>query len=124
MQAECTALEAYQWTDYACIFASGSPFDSVVHDGRTFCPGQGNNSYIFPGVSLALIATRAFRAPNKIFLVAAEECAAYVTKEDLDAGRVYPPLEKIKDVSLKIAVKVADYLFANGLAGLVCLGSQ
>lgn len=54
------------------MFASGSPFDPVTINGKTMHPGQGNNSYIFPGVALAVICVAIRNIPEEVFLVAAE----------------------------------------------------
>ena len=115
-KAECTAQQAYEWTDGRAIFASGSPFAPVDHQGKTFVPGQGNNAYIFPGVGLGAIASQASRVTDEMFFVSARALADQVTPSDLALGRVYPPLAKIREVSVSIATAVAEVAYERGLA--------
>lgn len=82
--------------------------------GKTYHPGQGNNSYIFPGVALGVLCAGAATIPEEIFLVSAQKLATMVTDADLDIGSLYPPLETIRDCSLKIAVEVMEYAYQNG----------
>ncbi len=117
-QSECTAQEAYHWTRGQALFACGSPFDPVTLEGRTHVPRQGNNSYIFPGVGLGLIASGARHATDEMFLAAARTLAGLVTPEDLEQGSLYPPLKRVRDVSAHIAAAVAEVAFARGLASV------
>jgi malate dehydrogenase (oxaloacetate-decarboxylating)(NADP+) len=114
--SECTAEQAYTWTDGRCVFASGSPFGPVTFSGKTFFPGQGNNAYVFPGVGLGVLASGSRFITNEMFLAAAGALAGEVTESDLAAGRVYPPLNRIREVSAKIAFAVADLAHRRGLA--------
>lgn len=115
-KAECTAHEAYQWTKGRAIYASGSPFEPVTLNGQTYRPGQGNNAYIFPGVGLGVLACGASRVTDEMFAAAAASLAEVVSEDDLHQGLIYPPLSKIRAVSLRIAVAVAKVAYERGLA--------
>ncbi len=116
-KSECTAEQAYRYTEGRALFASGSPFDPVDFEGVHYVPRQGNNSYIFPGVGLGAIVSRTRRITDEMFLASARSLAAQVTDADLAQGSLYPPLKQVRDVSARIAVDVAEVAYARGLAG-------
>ncbi|KAI1242073.1 hypothetical protein IHE44_0005590 [Lamprotornis superbus] len=103
-KAECTAEQA------------GEYLQVTLPNGQTFFPGQGNNAYVFPGVALGVIACGVRHVSDEIFLLTAETIAAQVTEQNLAEGRLYPPLASIREVSLKIAVKIVDWAYKQGLA--------
>ncbi|XP_058223615.1 NADP-dependent malic enzyme-like [Rhododendron vialii] len=115
-QAECTAEQAYIWTQGRAIFASGSPFDPIEYDGKVFVPGQANNAYIFPGFGLGLIMSGTIRMHDDMLLAASEALACQVTEENYAKGLIYPPLTNIRDISARIAAKVAAKSYELGLA--------
>ena len=114
-KAECTAEEAYTWTEGRAVFASGSPFAPVKIGGKTLVPGQGNNAYIFPGVGLGIVCTGARRVTESMFIAAARTLASLIRENELAEGRVYPALNRIHEVSHAIAVAVAEEVFAQKL---------
>jgi malate dehydrogenase (oxaloacetate-decarboxylating) len=106
-RSEATPAELLAWTDGRALIATGSPFAPVGFQGRKLAVGQCNNSYIFPGVGLGIIACGARRATNAMFLRAAyalAECSP--ARNDPDAP-LFPPMEEIRIVSRRIALAVA-----------------
>ena len=114
-KAECTAAQAYSWTDGRAIFASGSPFDPVTIGDQTLVPGQGNNAYIFPGVGLGVIASQSRTISDEMFLAAAHALANQVSDSDIERGRLYPSLSRIREVSALIAHDVAKMAYDGKL---------
>src|ERR1700722_8301637 len=117
-RSECTAEEAYRWSEGRAVFASGSPFPPVEISGKRFVPGQGNNVYIFPAMGMAVFATEATRVTEEMFLVAAQAVAEQVPEENLAVGLIYPPQSHILEASLHVAERIATSIFDQGLAGV------
>jgi len=116
-KAECTAEQAFEWTDGRCIFASGSPFDPVeMEDGRIFYPTQCNNMYVFPGIGLGVTLCGAKTVSDRMLYVAAEALANYVTENELAQGKVFPNINSIRDVSKTIAIAVIEEAIRTGQA--------
>ena len=115
-KSECSAEQAYSWTDGKAIFASGSPFDPVRMKGKIYVSGQGNNMFIFPGVGLGASLCQATKVTDAMFYAAAKTLAEMVTDEELALGTVYPDLRKIRKISATIAAGICEMAFENGLA--------
>lgn len=118
VKAECTAADAYQYTEGRCVFASGSPFPPVEYNGKIYKTGQGNNAYIFPGVALGVITTGIHHIKEEVFLLAAQVLASCVSEQHIADGNVYPYLSDITEVSLQIATKLCEYGYQTGVASV------
>uniref|UniRef100_K3XG11 Malic enzyme n=1 Tax=Setaria italica TaxID=4555 RepID=K3XG11_SETIT len=114
--SECTAEQAYNWTKGRAVFASGSPFNPVEYDGKTFVPGQANNAYIFPGLGLGLIMAGATRVHEDMLLAASEALADQANQENFEKGSIFPPFSSIRKISAHIAAAVAAKAYELGLA--------
>jgi malate dehydrogenase (oxaloacetate-decarboxylating)(NADP+) len=114
--AECTAEQAYGWTDGRAVFASGSPFAPVTLHGRTHVPGQGNNSYVFPGIGLGLLMSGATRATDEMFFAAAQALADQVSQADLEQGRIFPGAARMREVAAAVAAAVATVAYEQNHA--------
>lgn len=109
--SECSAAEAYEWTDGRAIFASGSPFPDFEYKGKVLKPGQGNNMYIFPGLGLGAVIAKGTKVSDTMIVCAANTLADSITQEELEQGKLYPDLKKIRQISSVIAAAVAHQAF-------------
>jgi len=119
-KSECTAEQAYRATDGRAVFASGSPFPAVSLAGRTVLTGQSNNSYIFPGIGLGVLASGATRVTDDMYFAAARALGRQVSDSDLAEGRIFPPVARMREVAAAVATAVAEVAHAQGLATRSC----
>jgi malate dehydrogenase (oxaloacetate-decarboxylating)(NADP+) len=115
-RAECTAEEAYRWSNGQALYAAGSPFPPVRFGDKILIPGQANNLYIFPAIGLAVYATRTKRVTDEMLLAVARNLAEQVTQAELDASLLYPAQTNILETEIANAVRVCEVIFERGLA--------
>ena len=107
-KSEAIPADLIAWTEGRALVATGSPFPDVTHDSRVIRIGQCNNAFIFPGVGLGVVATRAGRVTDAMF-VAAAQALSQMSPARLDpAGSLYPPMEEVREVSRSVALAVAS----------------
>jgi malate dehydrogenase (oxaloacetate-decarboxylating) len=115
-RSEATPSDLLDWTEGRAVTATGSPFPDVVRDGRVIRIGQCNNSFIFPGVGLGVIASGARRVTNAMFVAAARVLSEFAPVLHDPEAPLYPPLEQVREVSLRVALEVAREAQRAGLA--------
>lgn len=115
-RAEATPEDIIRWTDGSAIIATGSPFEPVTHKGQTHRLVQCNNSYIFPGIGLGVLAVRASHVTDEMLLASSEVLAEASSQASTAGGGLLPPLQQIAEVSKAIAFAVAKVAQAQGHA--------
>jgi malate dehydrogenase (oxaloacetate-decarboxylating) len=113
---EATPSDLLAWSHGRAIVATGSPFDPVrVGDGDVTI-GQGNNAFIFPGLGFGAVLAEASEITDAMVLVASYALANYVREKHLARGLIYPPVEEMRDVSERVATRVLQQAFDDGVA--------
>jgi malate dehydrogenase (oxaloacetate-decarboxylating)(NADP+) len=105
-QSECTFEQAIDNTDGRALFASGSPFHPYTYKGKTYHPGQGNNMYVFPGIGLGTILSKAVQVTSNMIYASGEALPTMITEEEKEKALLYPNITRIRDVSARVALKV------------------
>lgn len=117
-KSECTFQEAFNATDGRVLFASGSPFPSITHQGKTYTPAQANNAYVFPAIGHAAALCNAKEITDGVFLLAAEALAGMTARENLEHGMLFPRFSNIRTVSCALMAAIADDMCASGLGSV------
>lgn len=114
--SEAIPSDLMVWTDNRAVIGTGSPFGNIVKNGQLFRIDQTNNVYIFPGIGLGLIAVKAKKVTDKMFMVAAKALASCSPAAQDANANLLPPLTEVRDVSYKVAFAVAQEAVRAGLA--------
>lgn len=115
-RTEVTPAELIGWTNGAAVVGTGSPFGPVVHGGRTYTIGQGNNALLFPGVGLGATAVEARWLPDEAFAAAARALVGFTSDTPSPGDPIYPPLGRLREVSHAVAIAVGSALVDRGAA--------
>lgn len=117
-KSEASPADLMKWTNERAIIGTGSPFECVMKHGKPFRVDQTNNSYIFPGLGLGLIAVKAKRVTNEMLVAAAKALAECSPSKKNRDDNLLPSLAHIRHVSLKVAVRVAEAVLKSEFAGV------
>lgn len=121
--AEAEPADIYQWTNGQALIATGSPFEPVRHNGELIRIGQCNNVFIFPGIGLGVLASGTREVLPSFFTAAAKAVSSQVSQADLNKGILFPPIDKLKEVSLQVAFAVGQTAIREN-AGRLCVFSS
>lgn len=112
----CEALpeDILDWSEGRAIVATGSPFPDVERDGRLYPIGQGNNAFIFPGLGFGAILAECHEITDTMVLEAAYALAEYTAAAHLRAGRIYPPIRELREVSVRVGARVIEQALKDG----------
>jgi malate dehydrogenase (oxaloacetate-decarboxylating) len=117
-RCEATPADLLRWTDGEAIVGTGSPFGAVEMDGKQIKIAQTNNSYIFPGMALGIISSRAKRVSEGMIMAGAKALASMSPTRKDPNGALLPPLNTLRTVSLAVAVALGRQAALEGLAGV------
>jgi malate dehydrogenase (oxaloacetate-decarboxylating) len=115
-QSEAKPVDVVAWTEGRALVATGSPFEPVDWKGRSITVGQGNNVFVFPGIGLGVLVSRARKVTDAMFAAAADCLAAEVSDADLAAGSLFPRAHELRRVTAHIAEAVVREARNSGVA--------
>jgi malate dehydrogenase (oxaloacetate-decarboxylating) len=115
-KSEATAADLMKWTDGKALIGTGSPFAPVEVGGRSLRISQTNNSYIFPGLALGILVSRARRVTDGMIMAAAKTLASLSPAVEDANAPLLPPIGDSRKVGLAVAEAVGLAAIAEGVA--------
>lgn len=115
-RCEATPRDVLTWTDGRALIGTGSPFAPVDVTGRTVSIAQTNNSYIFPGLALGILVSRASRVTDNMFMAAAKALATLSPAIGDPNAPLLPRISESRKVSLVVAEAVGKQARMDGVA--------
>ncbi|MEF2279374.1 NAD-dependent malic enzyme [Deinococcus sp. YIM 134068] len=109
---EAQPADLLRWSGGAAIIATGSPFPDIEYGGKMYPVGQGNNAFIFPGLGFGAVISRAREITDGMVMEAAQTLA---DETKAHGDRVYPPISHLREVSMRVAVRVARKAIDEGV---------
>lgn len=113
---EAHPAKVLEWTEGHAIVATGSPFGKVTYEDKTYAISQCNNSYIFPGIGLGVIACKSARVTDEMLMIASITLSENAPQIEDPAASILPPLTQLPQISRKIAFAVAKMAMSQGHA--------
>ena len=117
-KSEAIPADLLRWTDGRALIGTGSPFEPVDFDGKRFPISQVNNAYIFPGLALGILVSRARRVTDAMIMAAAKALALLSPSRTNKDASLLPPIAEARRVSLVVATAVGRQAIAEGVAEL------
>jgi malate dehydrogenase (oxaloacetate-decarboxylating) len=115
-QSEAAPADLLRWTDGRALVGTGSPFPPVEVNGKLIRIAQVNNSYIFPGLALGILVSRARRVTGGMIMAAAKALAALSPARTDKSAPLLPPIAEARKTSLAVAEAVGRQAIADAVA--------
>jgi malate dehydrogenase (oxaloacetate-decarboxylating) len=115
-KSEAHPRDLIRWTEGRALIATGSPFEDVVYRGRAIRASQCNNVYIFPGVGLGVIASRARRVSDDMMVAAARALGEMSPAGSEEGAPLFPAVEDVRKVARRVALAAGAQATREGLA--------
>jgi malate dehydrogenase (oxaloacetate-decarboxylating) len=115
-RSEATPQDLMDWTEGRALIGTGSPYEPVNVNGKKIHVAQTNNSYIFPGLALGIIASKSRHVTDTMVKAAATELIRHLPTQTNKEGSLLPPISEARNLGRLIAQAVGRQAIQDGEA--------